>query len=311
MRRIQLLLEENRKLREIIERNELVEFRSKLYTNQLIETDLNDYTYPDLIKLIEKYSNRINELECNEVNEKVYQHKIVEQANDILEMKNRMEEKELEMKEKEEMIEKQIGEMRQMRERGEKEKYEMSRAEKEKMDEMVEMRLRLEEMGEKCRRQEEELNRVKEEENKQNSTLELDSTQTAIQTKQVQLSDIKEEYDELYEKYTKLKDEFDRIKGEEEREMKVRLNEAETGYNELIKQHQRSQDASREAIEEVERGIRLVLEVKEEVKLWEELYRKVVGEKEILVKELSRKNDMIEKYKIIKEKYVELRNKKE
>ncbi|OQS55336.1 hypothetical protein EHP00_798 [Ecytonucleospora hepatopenaei] len=93
---INFLIEENRKLRIKLEEFSLIDFKYKLYKCTYAEFDYNDYSYPDLIKEIEKYVNKICELEAYEKNKEILQEELLKRAEEKIQLLNKIEELERE-----------------------------------------------------------------------------------------------------------------------------------------------------------------------------------------------------------------------
>ncbi|EDQ31348.1 hypothetical protein EBI_26405 [Enterocytozoon bieneusi H348] len=273
------LLNENKLLRKKIEEYRLIEFKSKLYVPKSIELEYNDYTYPDLIKVIEKYVNKINELECDHINKELFEAKIMDQANEIFSLKNQLNAMTYNME-----INKDIDK-------------------KIKLNVQNECNLSL--LNDKP----------------------INMTSSVPFHNVAMLNDIQYHYNQLKEKYDKLKSELDNLNNNKIKIdqkiiedlqhqveiLNIQLKETTVNLDKITKNYDHLNTKLHTVLEIIQIHIPTlshaetsVSKILDNVKNIEHLYHAKKKENNELLLKIAKLNEIIEKYRKIKDKYVEL-----
>lgn len=274
------LIDENKLLRKKIEEYRLIEFKYKLYIPKTVELDYKDYTYPDLIKVIEKYINKISELECEHANRELFETKIMDQANEIFLLKN------------------QLNDIMIYNTKNNKDIDEKIKLNTQNKGDLSFSNDRLMDMP-----------------------LLVPHNDVAI------LNDIQHHYNQLKEKYEKLQNELDNLNNNKIKiDQKIikdlkcqveilntQLGEATTNLDIITKSHDNLNVKLNIALEVIQNYIPIVSHIETDIsktlsniKSIEHLYHEKNKENNELLLKISKLNEIIEKYRKIKDKYVEL-----
>lgn len=336
--RVNKLLDENRKLRQKLEEYSLLELKYKTYKSEEIEYDYTDYTYPDLIKVMEKYINKINEYETKEYNNAVLQNEIVERAEEKVELLNKIALLELNVSKKdsnetEELLKKvnalstEVKTLKESLLKKTKETIKNESMLKEKIDEIERLTATIKdlEMSSKRMKQdnkiEKEYAEIKEKYEKIKQKYE---SMESVEKYKYQLSENMKRTNAL-EKYVKDLEEQNRklhqnpspvsfspkVSEEEFKKMQMDYKQSNIEYNELFLKHQKYVETVDKVKHEMLVLKNQITSLNSETQGFSEAFQTLLQQKRDVEVKFEKQKVLLEKYRKVKEKYLALTKSKE